>query len=342
MRAVVTVEPHRMEVQDVPPPPTPGPGEALVRVEAVGLCGSDLHLFSGEHPYSHFPNRQGHEFSGIVEAFGQDPPGRLRVGERVAVEPLRACGTCFPCRRGRANCCVRIEVLGAQVPGALVDRIVVPTATLHPVGDLSAEQAALVEPISIGYWAVVRGDVMAGDTVVVFGAGPIGQAILLASVDRGARVLVADRIQSRLELARTLGAERVVDVGRDRIADDVGEWTGGDGPAVVFEATGVPAVIRSAIDLVAPSGRVVIVGLSQQDVSLPVVEFTRKELTVLGSRNSSGIFPQAVDLVRRQRDRASLLITHRFPVERAAEAMVFALEHPAEAEKVMVMFGNEA
>ncbi|MBV8950059.1 MAG: alcohol dehydrogenase catalytic domain-containing protein, partial [Actinobacteria bacterium] len=307
MRAVVTVAPRQMQLQDVPPPDAPVAGEALVRVEAVGLCGSDLHLFSGDHPYSHFPNRQGHEFGGIVEAIGPGYTGPARVGDRVAVEPLRGCGTCFACRRNRPNCCVRIEVLGAQVPGALADRVTVPASTLYPVGDLSPELAALVEPISIGYWAVVRGAVAADDTVVVFGAGPIGQAILLACVDRDARVLVVDRLPARLDLARTLGAAMTVDVTREQASHAVAGWTDGDGPSIVFDATGVPAVVRSAIDVVAPAGRVVIVGLSNEDLCVPLVEFTRKELTVLGSRNSTGIFGQAVDLVRRRRDGAERL-----------------------------------
>jgi len=338
MRAVVTVAPRHMEVMDRPAPEAAA-GEAVVRVEAVGICGSDLHFYLGDHPYARYPQVQGHEFSGIVEGFGGRYDGPVRAGDRVAVEPLQPCGECYPCRRGRPNCCTRLAVLGAHVPGGLVDRIAVRASALYPVGDLDPELAALVEPVSIGLQGVNRGSVTAHDMVVVFGAGPIGQAVLLGALDRGARVLGVDRVAARLELALRLGAEAVVDASAEDPPTAIATWTGGDGPGVVFEATGVPAVIRTAVDVVASAGRVVILGLSTQDVALPVIEFTRKELTILGSRNNAGIFGDAVDLVRRNRERARLLITHRFPLERAPEAVRFALEHPAEAEKVMILMG---
>lgn len=341
MRAVVTMEPRHMELMDQPKP-EPGAGEALVRVEAVGICGSDLHLYVGDHPYARYPQVQGHEFSGIVERFGGRYDGPVRVGERVAVEPLQPCGECYPCRHGRPNCCTQLAVLGAHVPGALVDHIAVRASALYPAGDLDPELAALVEPISIGLQGVNRGSVTAEDMVVVFGAGPIGQAVLLGAVDRGARVLVVDRLAARLELARALGAEEVVDASVEDAAAAIARWTNDDGPGVVFEATGVPAVIRSAVDVVASAGRIVILGLSTQEVALPVLEFTRKELTILGSRNNAGIFGDAVELVRRNQERARLLITHRFPLERAPEAVQFALEHPTEAEKVMILMGDNA
>ncbi len=341
MKAAVTVAPRRMEVREVPEP-VAGPDEAVVRVEAVGLCGSDLHLYLGDHPYATYPQIQGHEFAGIVEAFGGPYAGPLRVGDRVAVEPLRPCGACYPCRHGRPNCCTHLAVLGAHVPGALTERLAVRAGTLYAASGLDPELGALVEPISIGLHAVGRGAVTADDHVVVFGAGPIGQAILLAAADRGARVLVVDRLPARLELARRLGAHAVVDATAEAPAEAIAAWTGGDGAGVVFEATGVPAVIRSAVAVVASAGRIVIVGLSTQEVSLPVVEFTRKELTVLGSRNNAGIFGEAVDLVRRRQEQVRALITHRFPLDDAPQALAFALEHPAEVEKVIIRIGGAA
>jgi len=341
MKAVVTVEPQRMELRDVAEP-VAGPQQAIVRVEAVGLCGSDLHMFRGSDPYARFPIVQGHEFAGIVERLGGTVPRAVHVGDRVAVEPLQPCGQCYPCRRGRSNCCARLEVLGAHLPGALTERIAVRTDALYPVGDLDPELAALVEPVSIGLQAVSRGAVDADDRVVIFGAGPIGQAVLLAAVDRGARVLVADRVPHRLELARALGAEDTVDVSTRDIGDRVADWTNGDGASVVVEATGVPSVSRLAVELVAHAGRVVILGTSDDEVSLPIIAFTRKELTILGSRNNNGLFGQAVDLVQRQCARARLLITHRFPLEQTQQAIEFAMAHTAEAEKVMIRVGGPA
>jgi len=337
MRTAVTIGPGRIQMRDQPEP-TAGTGEALLQVERVGICGSDLHLYHGKHPYATFPRIQGHEISAVVRGYGGGV-GPVPIGERVAVEPLLPCGGCYPCRLGRGNCCVNLKVLGAHVDGALTEWIVVPSERLFAAGDLDPELTALVEPVSIGVQATARGAIGAEDRVVVFGAGPIGQAVILAAVDRGARVLAVDRLPSRLLLAKRLGAEVTVQAGVDDLPAVVREWTHGDGPSVTVDAVGAPAVIRSCVDLVAHAGRVVIIGLSDQEVSLPVLDFTRKELTILGSRNNAGLFGVALDLVRRRGEVVRGLITHRYPLERVAEAIEFADRHPAEAEKVMIEVG---
>jgi len=335
MRKAVTLEPGRMEIAEAPDP-EPSAGEVVVQIERVGLCGSDYHLFLGDHPYATFPQTQGHELAGIIESFGSGYDGPLQVGERVAVEPLVPCGTCFACRRGRYNCCASLKVLGAHVPGGLAERLAVRTEALYPVGDLDPDLAALCEPISIGLQAVVRAGITAGDTVVVLGAGPIGQAVTLGAKDRGAHLMVADRIASRLELAGGLGGDVLVDTTGADLAAEVACWTSGEGAAVVVDATGVPELIRLAFDLVAPSGTIVIVGISQRDLSVPVIEFTRKELNVLGSRNNAGVFADAVDLVTRHQERVRSLITHTYALDQVPEAIRYAIDHPDQVEKVIV------
>jgi threonine dehydrogenase-like Zn-dependent dehydrogenase len=324
-----------MEVQQVARP-EPGPGQALIRVEVVGICGSDLHFFEGQNPYANYPQTQGHEFSGRVVAFGEGYQGPVRVGQRVSVEPLIPCGGCYPCRRGRPNCCTRLQVLGVHTAGAFAEYVAVPAKALYPADDLDPDLTSLVEPLSIGMQVVTRGQVTGEDSVAVYGAGMIGQAVLACALDRGARVLLVDRIPSRLALGRRLGAERVVDGTKEDALEAIRDWTGGDGAAVVVDATGAPAVIRAAVDAVAFSGRIVIVGISMQEVSLPIPEFTRKELTILGSRNNAGVFGAALDLVRRRGEGLRPLITQRFPLAQAPAAIDFALHHPAEAAKVLL------
>jgi L-gulonate 5-dehydrogenase len=333
MRAVVTLEPGRMEVIDAPEP-VAGPGEAVIRIERVGLCGSDYHFFLGEHPYARYPLTQGHELAGLVEAFGDGYDGPLEAGQRVAVEPLLPCGTCFACRRGRPNCCASLQVIGAHVPGGLAERLAVPVSALYPVGDLDPELAALCEPVSIGVQAVARSRIGRGDALVVLGAGPIGQSVVLSAKDRGARVLVADRVASRLDIALQLGADAVVDTSANDLAAETARFA--DDVAAIVDATGVPELIRLAVDVVAPSGVIVIVGISHHEVSIPVIEFSRKELDILGSRNNSGVFGEAVDLVIRTQDRVRALITHTYPLEEVPEAIRFAIDHPEEVEKVII------
>jgi threonine dehydrogenase-like Zn-dependent dehydrogenase len=328
-----------MSVQEVDEPVCP-PGRVRIAVEVVGLCGSDYHLFSGEHPYAHFPQTQGHEFSGRVVEIGPGYVSPVTVGERVVVEPFVECGTCVACRAGRSNCCRTLQVMGGHISGALAEQVIVPVEHVYRAGTLAADVAALVEPISIGMQAVRRGQVLGKDRVVVLGAGPVGLAAALSAADVGARVLVVDRVASRLENARNLGAERVVDNSRMDVRAAVAEWTAGDGADVVVEATGVPALVRESFELAAPSGRIVIVGISGAEVSIPVIEFSRKELSVYGSRNSVGLFPDAIDLVERNAVRLAPLITHRFELDQVGEAIAFALSNPDQVEKVVIEIGG--
>jgi L-gulonate 5-dehydrogenase len=336
MREAVTVAPNRIDIRETRPPSSPGPGDALLDIAAVGLCGSDLELFRGSDPYSTFPVRQGHEYSARIAALGTDADVRVHVGDLVAVEPLLACGSCIACRRGHRNACTRLRVTGAHVPGAFADQLVMPVANLYLANDLTREQAAFVEPVSIGLHMVTRSRLEAGDQVVVFGAGPIGQSVILAARDRGARLLAVDRLAGRLDLARALGAEETVDAARDDVEGAIRSWTAGDGPVVAFEATGSTQVFRMALEVAAPGGTVVVAGTPTGEVSIPPFLIVFKELNVLGSRNNAGVFGEAVEIVRHNLPLVDRLITHTFPLERVQEAIEFAIANPQTAEKVMI------
>jgi L-gulonate 5-dehydrogenase len=218
----------------------------------------------------------------------------------------------------------------------------VPVANLYDVDDLTPELAAIVEPMSIGVHAVVRAGIGAEDTVVVFGAGPIGQAVLLAARDLGARVLVCDRFESRLKLATQLGADVTVDASSEDVPAAIAAWTANEGPTTAVEATGVPAVLETAIDVVAPSGTVVCVGLSSDAVRIPMITLTRKELTLVGSRNNQGVFGRAADLVRRERERVGRLVTHTFPLADGPSAFELAHQSPTTTEKVIIRIDDGA
>ena len=341
MRAAVTEGRGRMSVVDVPDAGGPGSGEVVVRPEAVGLCGSDFHYFLGHigsvEDAQLYPRVQGHEAAGILEEIGPDSPTHLRAGERVAIWPLMSCGHCYPCRIGRGNVCANISLIGVHTDGALQDRLRIPASQVFPVGGQDPAVAALIEPVSIAVRAVVRGRVAEGERVVVFGAGPIGQAIAVAASDRGASVLLVDRVRSRLERGRATGAEILVLEEGDDPAAAVREWAGGDRPEVVYEATGAAEVARTAVDLVANAGRVVVVGLGSHDAPITVGDLAFKEIDVLGVSCCNGDeFADAVSLVSRRQDVLAGLITHEYPLERAPEAITYAIEHPAEVIKAVI------
>jgi L-gulonate 5-dehydrogenase len=330
-----------MEVVGVSDPGDPGVGEVVVRPEAVGLCGSDLHYFLGDiggGPHSAlYPRIQGHEAAGIVEVVGPDCPAHVVAGERVALWPLTSCGYCYPCRIGRPNVCSDISLIGVHRDGALAERLRLPASQVFPVGDQDPAVAALVEPVSIAVRAVARGRVAAGEKAVVFGAGPIGQAVATAAIDRGATVLLVDPIRSRVERGRATGAEVLVAEDGVDVVAAAREWAGDDGPEVVFEATGVPEVARTAVELVSRAGRVVVVGLSGHDAPLKVGDLAFKEIDVLGVSCCSGDeFAEAVALVARREGALRELVTHEFPLEETPAAIEYAIRHPAEVMKAVI------
>lgn len=342
MRAAVTKSRGVMEVVDLPEPDEPGPGQVVVRPEVVGICGSDLHIFLGElggpdDADALFPRIQGHEAAGVIEAVGPDCPEHLRVGDRVSIWPVMACGSCYACRVGRGNACPNFALVGVHADGGLQERLLLPASQAFPVGDLDAEAAALVEPVSIGVRACARAGIEAGEQVVVLGAGPIGQAACVAATARGARVLVLDPLESRLEHAGRLGAERVDRSVGEAAVEAARAWTNGEGPPVVIEATGVPGAVTSAVEMVASAGRVVVAGLSDRTFELPVTALPMKEVDLLGtSCCNASEFASAVELVRSRRDAVRDLITHELPLERAPEAIAHAIAHPQDVMKFVV------
>jgi threonine dehydrogenase-like Zn-dependent dehydrogenase len=342
MRAAVTRGPNVMEVEDVPDARDPGPGEARLRPEAIGLCGSDYHFLTGEIVTTtvhgpQFPKIQGHEVSAIIEKLGPDAPAHLEEGQRVAIWPLRGCGECYACSIGRSNVCPNFSLIGIHVDGALAESITLPAQQLFPVGDLGPTVTAFVEPISIAVHAVNRGRVADGERVVVLGAGPIGQALSIASRERGAKVLLVDLVASRLELGRLTGADVLDASGVDDVVGEARAWAGGEGPQVVFDAVGIPTVLQQAVDLVVSAGRVVVVGISEHRVELSINTFTAKEIDVLGtSVCDAAAFEEAAAIVGRNADLVSKLISRTYPLEQAPEAIAWAMANPQEALKVVV------
>jgi threonine dehydrogenase-like Zn-dependent dehydrogenase len=339
--AAVTEAVGSMRVRDVREPGAPGAGQVIVRPTAVGICGSDFHFFEGrlsKHAGgSGFPRIQGHEVAATVEATGPGCRDGIEPGQTVALFPLTACGKCYPCRIGRPNVCVKFSLIGIHEDGGLQELLRVDDVQVFPIVVASPAVAALVEPVSIAVRAVHRGRVAAGERVVVLGAGPIGQSLLLAARDRGAEVLVVDLLEDRLDRARALGADTVRWTTAADVVACARAWSGGRGPEIVIDATGVPAAVEAAVDLVTPAGRVVQVGMSGDSVTLRLGSFTEKELDVVGvACCGTGEFAEAVDLVERNAARLGPLVSHEFSLSEAPEALHFAMEHPNEVMKVVI------
>lgn len=296
MRAAIFDSPFALRMTDAPRP-APQHGEALVAVKAAGLCAGDLYIYTGKNPYVSYPRIGCHEIAGVVETLGPGTDGPAK-GVRVVVDPFIGCGHCYPCRVGKRNCCANLSIIGVHRDGGFADYVVAPVANLVPVPDtLSDFEASFAEPVAIGVQGCRRGMVTGDDTVLVLGAGPIGLAILEVAKARGARVYVTDLSAERLAIAADLGAETVA--GGEGLVERVLEITGNEGMPVVMEATGAVAAMQQTIDLVAAGGRIVILGLVKQGigVTFPGLDFTRKEVTLHGSRASVDCFPEALQLL---------------------------------------------
>jgi len=335
LKRVVLEQPGRLVASEGPPPGPPGPDEALVRVRRVGVCGTDFHAFKGDQPFFTYPRILGHELAAeLVEA--PDAAG-LKTGDRCAVEPYMECGRCVACRRGRTNCCAKLEVLGIHVDGGMREFIKVPVRKLHRSGSLSFEQLALVETLSIGAHAVGRAGLEPGETVLVVGAGPIGLAVIQSAQPLGVRVLATDVNEARLEFCRRqMGVEHTFLTGASA-EEALREATGGEMPTVVFEATGNPASMERSFGFVASGGKLVLVGLCQSNIAFSDPEFHRREMTLLSSRNARAAdFKRVLSAVEAGTLDTRPWVTHRASLADLAAALPSWSDPRAGVLKAMV------
>jgi threonine dehydrogenase-like Zn-dependent dehydrogenase len=341
MRAAVTESVGSMAVLERPEPPEPGPGEVVLRPEAVGICGSDYHFFAGHLSDaaggSRFPRVQGHELAGVITAVGPGCRPDLAAGQRVAVWPVHPCGQCYPCGVGRPNACDRLRLTGIHLDGGLQELLAIGQEQVFPVEVGDAAIGALAEPVSIAVRAVNRAAIRPGERAVVLGAGPIGQCICLVARERGAEVLVVDLQESRLALSRQMGAATLVWRSADEVVAFAREWAAPAGPPVAFDATGAAAATAAMISMLASAGRAVQVGMSNEEAPIRVGSLTEKELDLLGvSCCGAAEFAEAVAVVQRNGELLAGLVSHEFPLDRAPEAIRFAMSNPAEVMKVVI------
>jgi 2-desacetyl-2-hydroxyethyl bacteriochlorophyllide A dehydrogenase len=315
MNAIQLQEPGRFRAITVPEPPAPAPDEALVRVHRVGICGTDISGYLGKMPFYSYPRIPGHELGVEVLAVGPAVE-HVRPGDRCSVEPYLNCQECFSCRRGRGNCCERLQVLGVHTDGGLRPRFVVPARKLHPSAGLTLEQLALVETLAIGCHAVDRGDPKADEPVLVVGAGPIGLSVVEFAKLTGAPVTVLDVNRQRLDFChRVMGVAHTVPLTTpEATLERLKEITGGTLFPVVFDATGNTRSMCAAFEYVAFTGKLVFVGIVTDAVSFPDPLFHRREMTVFASRNAlPADFRRIIGLIESGRLDTRPWITHRTP-----------------------------
>lgn len=305
------------------PAPVPGPHDVLVQVASVGVCGSDVHYFEHGRIGSHVveaPLVLGHEASGVVVEVGASVT-RLAVGQRVSVEPGVPDFSCAQCLAGRYNLCEDMRFYATPpIDGAFAELVTVHEQFAHPVPDtLSDDAAALLEPLSVGLWACRKGEVGAGTRVLVTGAGPVGLVAMQSALALGAAsVTVTDVNPHRLALARELGATDTLDVSASPVSSS------GLSVDVLLECSGNPPATADAIRAVAPAGRVVLVGMGGDEMTLPVSRIQERELTVTGTFRYAHTWPAAIALAASGRVQLDRLVTGHYGLDQVRDALTAA------------------
>lgn len=303
MKQIVLESPGRFTERESPVP-VRGAGQALIRVEKVGVCGSDFHAFAGRHPIYTYPRVIGHELSGTVVELAPNSKG-IRAGDVCAIEPYISCGNCSACIRGRTNCCERLQVLGIHVDGGMQEYLCVPIHLLHKSDVLSLDQLALVETLGIGAHAVMRSGLKAGEDAIVVGAGPIGISTLQFASALGARVHMIETNEWRRQFVERMG-HTASHSPENRLA------------GVVFDATGSSIAMGTSINYVATGGSLVYVGLTMDSVCIDDILLHRRELMILASRNSCGLFPRIIKMIEEGKIDTSTWITERLTMSQVA------------------------
>jgi 2-desacetyl-2-hydroxyethyl bacteriochlorophyllide A dehydrogenase len=319
MKAIVCQEPFELSIVDRPAP-QPREGEVLIRIDRVGLCGTDYHIFAGRHPYLSYPRVIGHELAGRVVAAPCD--SRFREGQLVAINPYLSCGTCIGCRNGRPNACVRVQVLGVHTDGGMCELLSVPEHAVLDATGLTPDQAAMLEFLAVGAHAVARSKMAPGSRALVMGAGPIGIATGLFASLEGAVVTLVDRRRARLAYARDrLGFPDVLPAG-EGLLDSLAMRTDGEMFDVVFEATGSIESMGQSLAYLATGGVLVFVGVAPGEIVFSDPEFHKREATMLASRNAlAEDFQRVVSEIKAGRIPTSALQTHSFAAEETPQRL---------------------
>lgn len=344
MKAMVLTGLKQMTLRDVPPPALKQDKDVLLKLAAVGVCGSDIHYYKTGKIGSQvvqYPFTVGHECAAVVEKAGSAVT-RLKPGDRVAIEPAMSCGTCDQCRVGRPHTCRKLRFLGCpgQAEGCLAEYLVMPQECCLPIGShLTIEQAALSEPLAIGLYAARRAGALKGRSIAILGCGPIGLSVMICARAMGVgRIYVTDKIDDRLAAAKKAGADWIGNPDRLDIVKAISAET----PLlmdVVFECCGEQSAIDQAVDLLKPGGRLMAVGIPEVDrVSFIIDRTRRKEITVQNVRRQCACAEPTLALMEQGLLAADFMITHRFPFARTQEAFDLVADYRDGVVKAMIQF----
>jgi 2-desacetyl-2-hydroxyethyl bacteriochlorophyllide A dehydrogenase len=335
MKAIVCIKPGVLEYREIEAP-IARPGQSVIKIRRIGICGTDLHAFEGTQPYFDYPRILGHELAGDLVDLDSAPG--FAPGDAVTILPYFNCGTCVACRSGKPNCCVFLNVCGVHSDGGMVDYLAVPSASLVPGRGLDYDQLALVEPLAIGAHAVRRAAVRPGEFVLVVGAGPIGLGTMEAARIAGGEVIAMDINEARLKFCREKLAVLHTVIAAATATQQISHITRGDMPTVVVDATGNLAAINQSFQYLAHGGRYVLVGLQKGEIRFSHPEFHKREATLMSSRNAlREDFEWVMEAMQKKEIDPTTYITHRVAFDQVKTEFAKWLQPAGGVIKAMVV-----
>lgn len=337
MRAAKLVELDKIQIVDLPIPEIKEDDDVLVQVKAVGICGTDLHMFREPRADVKLPRIMGHELSGVVVKTGSAVT-RVKAGDRVVLDPVFACGTCPTCKKGYPNVCSQVRCFGVQMDGGYQDYIVVGEKHLYPFSELiSYEEAALAEPFSIASNILERVQLTDQDNMLIIGSGTIGLAVLQVAKSIRAKVLVTDIVEHKLKIAKDMGADATVNSKEASLTDAALAFSP-NGFDVVIDAVGTTPLFQQSLDYAAPRGRIACIGFDARPAEIPPIIITKKELSIIGSRMNCYRFPIVMDWLNSGKIRAKDMISRRYKIEKIQQAFEETFADSAGTVKTVILF----
>ena len=338
MKAIVIDTPNKIEIKEIPMPEVKE-NEALLKVKCVGICGADVASYTGNQPFTTYPRIPGHEFSAEIVQIPENDKG-LKVGDIVTCNPYFNCGECYSCERGFVNCCTDNQTMGVQRDGAFCEYIAMPVERIFPGKGLSAEELALIEPFSISQHAVSRATIKESDIILVVGAGPIGLFALIAAKQKCKKIVVADILDNRLNLAKEYGADAVVNTKTQSLEEFTKEFTDGRGFDVCIEACGAPETFLNCIDCAAFAANIILIGNGKRETNFVHSIILKKELNIHGSRNAlNADFINNINLVADKKADVMKMVSGIYDMENATDAFEALKNNDGTLAKILIKIG---
>lgn len=340
MKAIKIIKPFQLEIAEIETPGIKWDTDVKVKITSGGICGSDIQIWNGTNSFAAYPRIIGHEFGGIVTEIGKYV-ANIKPGDKVAVDPVISCGSCYACKIGRHNVCENLEVMGVHRNGDFSEYVVVPESNIHKFhSSFDETMLSLVEPFSVGMQINMRVNIQQGDKVLIIGSGPIGIAAMQAAHLRGAEVMMTDIIEARLMKAKSAGADRIVLSSCGNMREQVNDFAEGYGIPVVIDTACTPSTFEQGIELASHAGRIAVIGLKNIPSQISMADITKKELTIVGSRLNCNQFDNVIKGFENGSLRPSQIVTQACHYTDVKEAIEKIVTNPADILKLVLKFNE--